>query len=168
MEKGYRLQPVWLSLFFFFLFSLSFISLVLRILNQTLSPLFLLHTRSSQAAMASSEARSFTPTVNLVSPHRVPLLLGISLSSSGLDLALICDFVAAVDGSIFLGPVGGGWVGLVGVWADGCGTRLLVFGGSVSAGLVDLRNGMFQIWCGWWWLPLCEMVRIFYFKWYSY
>uniref|UniRef100_A0A2N9IMH3 Uncharacterized protein n=1 Tax=Fagus sylvatica TaxID=28930 RepID=A0A2N9IMH3_FAGSY len=54
--------------------------------------------------MASSEARSLTPTVNLVSPHRVPLLLGISLSSSGLDLAPICDFVAAVDGSIFLGP----------------------------------------------------------------
>uniref|UniRef100_A0A2N9EZE7 Serine acetyltransferase N-terminal domain-containing protein n=1 Tax=Fagus sylvatica TaxID=28930 RepID=A0A2N9EZE7_FAGSY len=54
--------------------------------------------------MASSEARSLTPTVNLVSPHRVPLLLGISLSSSGLDLAPICDFVAAVEGSIFLGP----------------------------------------------------------------
>ena len=72
-------------------------------------------------------------TGNLIFPHRVPFLLGISLSSSGLDLAPICDFVAAVDGSIFLGPVGGGLVGLVGVWADGCGTHWLVFGGSISA-----------------------------------
>jgi hypothetical protein len=43
-----------------------FLSLILLFLNQTLSPLFLLHTRSSQAAMASSEARSLSPTVNLV------------------------------------------------------------------------------------------------------
>ena len=89
-------------------------------------------------------------TINLVSPHRVPLLLGISLSSSELDLTLICDFVAAVDGSIFLGPVGDRWVSFVGVWVDGCVTRWLVFGGSVSAWLVDLRNGTFQIWCGCW------------------
>ena len=107
--------------------------------------------------MASSEACSLSPTVNLVSPHRVPLLLGISLSSSGLDLAPICEFVADRTCRRRMRGFGqslGWWVwdSVAGVW------------GSVSAWLVDLQNGMFQIWCGWWWLPLCEMVRIFFFQ----
>ena len=50
-------------------------------------------------------------------------------------------------------------MGLVGVWADGCETRWLVFGGSISV------IGGFAKWDvpDLVWLPLCEMARIFIF-----
>ena len=56
MEKGYRLQPIWLSLLFFLfsilrLFTLS-LSLILLFLNQTLRPIFPFYFLSFSLSLA--------------------------------------------------------------------------------------------------------------------